>query len=120
MQLKAYSAVVADPQGQWFAAPLLALDRVEAIRKAINRCRERFGAGSKVKQLTYVGVAEFPHDQEYGMSKSQLLGILKAANDVDRVAFAACELARINQQALQLLADLTAYVESLQNRINGE
>jgi len=109
MTLYVYLAIVLDARGKPHAAPLLALDRRQAVSKAVTQCKSVFGQGSRVSTITNIAQADFSF-----MKRTQLLGVV---NEFDQVAFVALELERVNREAEKLIEQVTAYAEQLLSKL---
>ena len=111
MKLDCYLAFVVDAERKPHAGPLLATDRVHAMRKAIEKCKAKFGPRSRVSRIQHIGEADLPT-----MQRTQLLLVL---SEFDQVAFCAVELDKLAHESLKLIQQLTAYVQSLQARLEN-
>jgi hypothetical protein len=111
MKLDCYLAFVVDAQRKPHAGPLLATDRVHAMRKAIERCKAKFGPQSRVTMLKHIGEADIPL-----MQRTELLKVL---NEFEQVAFVAVELDKLTCESLKLIQQVTAYVKTLQTKLEN-
>ena len=112
MKLNIYLAFVVDSQRKPHAGPLLAIDSVHAMQRAIERCKQTFGPQSKVSRIQHIAEADMPFMQRTEM--------LKVLSEFDQIAFAAVELEKLMQQSINLMQQLTAYCETLKTKLAGE
>lgn len=111
LTLKVYLAFVLDSRRKPRAGVLLATDAVAAMSKAVRHCKATYGQGSKVGRIQQIAEADLPL-----MERTQFLQVL---NDFDKVAFVAVELEKLLRKSMELLKQLTAYVQAMQSKLGN-
>ncbi|ADB15145.1 hypothetical protein Psta_0457 [Pirellula staleyi DSM 6068] len=112
MKLQLYLVFVVDSQRSPHVGMLLATDSVHAMSRAIDRCKSQFGPTARVSRIQRIGEATLE-----GMQRTQGLQLL---DQCDQLAFVAVELHKLSVQQAELLDSLTAHVQTLQSKLNGD